>query len=215
MIPVFETGLVEDGRIRLRLRHLARLAASGAPRERVADVAAALDELVARPDQPFTARIDVRDGGIEVRTRPPRLTDPVDLPVHRSYDPALGIRRLKTSDRAWAEAIEAECGGEALLVSPAGLVGETTRAAVMCVRADGRLVVPPLEGILASVTRAWAVDETGAAEEELRLDDLLAARGAAILTAGAGVIPIASVDGAALARDPLFDALQERWRALP
>jgi branched-subunit amino acid aminotransferase/4-amino-4-deoxychorismate lyase len=47
------------------------------------------------------------------------------------------------------------------------------------------------------------------------LADLYAAQGAAVLTAGRGVIPIASVDGHAIARDATFDELQTVWRALP
>ena len=81
--------------------------------------------------------------------------------------------------------------------------------------ADGTLVVPRLRGILASVTRSWAVDVTGAVEADVPLAELLAARGAAVLTAGRGVIPIAAVDDTPLARDPLFDALHTTWRGLP
>ena len=81
--------------------------------------------------------------------------------------------------------------------------------------ATGELVVPRLAGILASVTRGWAIDETGAVEADLTLADLYAARGAAVLTAGRGVIPIRSVAERPLARDPLFDRLHATWRALP
>ena len=65
------------------------------------------------------------------------------------------------------------------------------------------------------VTRSWALDETGADEADVNLADLYAAQGAAVLTAGRGVIPIARVDGHAIARDSTFDELQTVWRALP
>ncbi len=216
MIPVFETALVEDGRIRLRERHLARLAASGGSAEQVAAFDRLLDELETRTGQPFTMRIDISDDGLVVSTRPPRATTPVDLPIHQTYDPSLEIRRIKIADRSWVEAVEAEFGGEeALLVSRDDIVGETTRASIIVLRADGALVVPQLQGILASVTRSWAIDQTGASEALVTLDDLYAARGAAVLTAGRGVIPINSVEECVLARDPLFDDLQSVWRALP
>ncbi len=216
MIPVFETALVEDGRIRLRERHRARLAASGGSAEQVAAFGHLLDELETRAGQPFTMRIDISDDGLVVSTRPPRATTPVELPIKHTYDPSLEIRRIKIADRSWVEIIEAEHGGaEVLLVSRDHLVGETTRASIIALRADGALVVPHLRGILQSVTRGWAIEQTGASEANVSLDDLYAARGAAVLTAGRGVIPIHSIEGRVLARDPLFDDLQSVWRALP
>ena len=47
MIPVFETALVEDGHIRLRGRHLSRLAASGGSPEQVAELDRLLTEVCA------------------------------------------------------------------------------------------------------------------------------------------------------------------------
>ncbi len=216
MIPVFETALVEDGRIRLRERHLARLAASGGSAEQVAAFDHLLDELETRAGQPFTMRIDISDDGLVVSTRPPRATTPVELPIKHTYDPSLEIRHIKIADRSWVETIEAEHGGaEVLLVSRDHLVGETTRASIIVLRADDALVVPHLRGILQSVTRGWAIEQTGASEANVSLDDLYTARGAAVLTAGRGVIPIHSIEGRVLARDPLFDQLQASWRALP
>ena len=216
MIPVFETALVEDGRIRLRERHLARLAASGGSSEQVAELDRLLTEVCARPEQPFVVRIDVSDDGLVVMTRPLRSTAPVTLPIKRVYDPTVELRRIKIADRSWVDVVEAEFdGAEVLLVSDDDLVGETTRASIIVRLADGSLVVPRLAGILQGVTRSWALDETGADEADVRLADLYAAQGAAVLTAGRGVIPIASVDGHAIARDAVFDELQTVWRALP
>ena len=216
MIPVFETALVEDGRIRLRARHLARLAASGGSTAQVAELDRLLVEVCSRPDQPFTVRVDVSDAGLVMTTRQPRPTDPVDLPIARGYDPTLAARHIKLADRRWVEELEAaHAGTEVLLVSADDRVGETTRASVLVLLATGELVAPRLAGILASVTRGWAIDETGAVEADLALADLFAARGAAVLTAGRGVIPIRSVAERPLARDPLFDRLHATWRALP
>lgn len=216
MIPVFETALVEDGRIRLRERHLTRLGASGGSPAQVAELDRLLTEVCAQADQPFVVRIDIADTGLEVVTRPPRPTTPVALPIKRIYDPTVELRHIKIADRSWVDVIEAEFdGAEVLLVSEDGLVGETTRASIIVRLANGRLVVPRLAGILQGVTRGWALDETGADEADVHLDDLHVAQGAAVLTAGRGVIPIASVGDHVIARDAVFDELQTVWRALP
>ena len=215
MIAVFETVLVDDGRIRLRDRHLARLERAGASTEQVAAVAACFAEALELTDPPFVLRVDVDDDGVRPATRPPRAADPVALMLHRSYDPADATRLVKSADRAWADRAEAAAGGEALLVDAAGRIGETTRASVAIHLADGSLAVPALEGILPGVTRAWALDETGADERPLSLDDLAGAHGAALLTAGRGVVPIASIEGIALPRSAELDALHARWLELP
>ena len=215
MIAVFETVLVDAGRIRLRDRHLARLARAGADAAQVAAADACFADALELTDPPFLLRVDVDDAGVRPSTRPPRPADPIDLLVHRSYDPADDRRLLKTADRAWAERAEAAVGGEALLVDADGRLGETTRASLLLHLADGSFATPALAGILPGVTRDWALEQTGAAERALRLDDLRDARGAALLTAGRGVVPIASVEGIALARSPELDALAVAWRALP
>lgn len=215
MIAIFETVLVDDGRIRLRDRHLERLARSGASPEQVAAVDACFDEALLLTDPPFLLRVDVDDDGAHPATRPPRPSAPVELLIDRSYDPELDARLLKTADRAWADAAEAAAGGEALLVSTSGLIGETTRASVLLHDADGGYSTPALRGILPGVTRGWAIERLGATEREVRLDELRDARGAALLTAGRGVVPIASVEGIAVARSATLDGLADDWRALP
>ncbi len=216
MIPVFETALVEGGRIRLRERHAARLRASGASDAQVAQFERLLDEIVTRPDQPFVVRVDVSDDDVAASTRAPRPTTPVDLPTVAAYDPALDIRLLKIADRSWVDVIEATVEGrEALLVSRDGLVGETTRAGVIVIDRNGRPVVPKQRGILRSVTRAWAMEQTGAEETDIALADVDNARGAAVVTAARGIIPIASIDGTPLQRAPALDELHAQWRSLP
>lgn len=215
MIAVFETVLVDDGRIRLRDRHLERLARSGASPAQLAAVEACFDDALLLTDPPFLLRVDVDDDGVQPATRPPRPATPVDLLIDRSYDPSLEVRLLKTADRRWADAAEAATGGEALLVSPSGLIGETTRASVLLHDADGGFSTPALDGILPGITRAWALERLGATERAVRLEELRDARGAVLLTAGRGVVPIASVEGIAVARSAELDALAEAWRALP
>ena len=215
MIPIFETVLVDDGRIRLRAQHLDRLARSGASAAQVAAVDACFDEALLLTDPPFLLRVDVDDDGVRPATRPPRPATAAELLLDRSYDPDLEARLLKAADRAWADAAEAAVGGEALLVSPTGLIGETTRASILLHDADGGFSTPALRGILPGVTRAWAVAQLDAREREVRLDELQAIRGAALLTAGRGVVPIAGVEGIALAHSPALDELAEAWRSLP
>ena len=125
MIPVFETALVEDGRIRLRDRHLARLAASGGSPEQVAELDRLLTDVCAQPEQPFIVRIDVSDDGLVVMTRPLRSTAPVALPIKRVYDPGVELRHIKIADRSWVDVVEAEFDGdEVLLAAPTRAVNE-------------------------------------------------------------------------------------------
>lgn len=215
MIAIFETVLVDEGRVRLRERHLERLTRSGASAEQVAAVDACIEEALLLTDPPFLLRVDVNDDGVHPATRPPRPATPVDLLIHRTYDPAADARLLKTADRSWAEAAEAATGGEALLVSTGGLIGETTRASVLLHDADGGFSTPALRGILPGVTRAWAVDMLTAAERDVTIEELASVRGAALLTAGRGVVPIASVEGIPLAQSAALAELAATWRALP
>ena len=215
MIAIFETVLVDDGRIRLRERHLDRLARSGASADQIAAVDACFEEALFLTDPPFVLRVDVDDEGVRPATRPPRPATPVDLLLDRSYDPSIAARGLKAADRAWADAAEGAAGGEALLVSSDGLIGETTRASVLVHDADGGFSTPALRGILPGVTRAWALEVLDATEREVQLDELNAVRGAVLLTAGRGVVPIASVEGIPLAQSVVLGELAETWRRLP
>lgn len=215
MIAVFETVLVDAGRIRLREQHLERLARSGASPAQVAAVEACFEDALLLTDPPFLLRVDVDDDGVRPSTRPPRPATPVELLTDRSYDPTLSERLLKTADRRWADTAEATVGGEALLVSPTGLIGETTRASIVLHDADGGFSTPALHGILPGITRAWALEQLAARERNVQLDELATARGAALLTAGRGVVPIARVEGIALAQSPALAELADGWRTLP
>lgn len=216
MIAVFETVRVEDGRIRLRERHLDRLRAAGVPDAAVTAVAHCFDEAVLLTDQPFLLRVDVDADGVRPSTRPPRPNAPIDLPIHWSYDPTCADRLLKTADRAWADDAEEVAGGEALLVERGtGLIGETTRASVIVRTADGTFVVPRPAGILPGVTRAWAMEQVGAREGDVTLDDLRTVRAMAILTAGRGVVPVRAVEGIPIAQDATIRELGVAWEALP
>lgn len=213
---MFETARVENGRIRLRDRHLERLRAVGASEEAIAAVAACFADAILLTDQPFLLRVDVNGTDVRPSTRPPGPTTPIDLPIHWSYDPSSTERLRKTADRRWADHAEEEAGGEPLLVERgSGLIGETTRASVIVRTAEGAFLTPRLAGILPGVTRAWAIDHLDADEGDLRLDDLRTARGMALLTAGRGVVPVEAIEGIPIAQDPAFDDLAAAWEALP
>jgi branched-chain amino acid aminotransferase len=158
-------------------------------------------------------RIDVAGGAIAVRPREPRPASPVSGVLVEGYDPADRSREQKRAERAWADAAETAAGGEALLVSADGLVGETTRANVFAIL-GGAVVTPPLAGILPGVTRSFALERTGAVERPLKLADLRVADAAFLTTAGRGIVLLADVGGRRLAGHPLVDELAAAWRAL-
>jgi branched-chain amino acid aminotransferase len=212
MDAVFETMLVDDGRVRLLDRHLGRLRRAGVPEERVADVHVAVLDALQMPG-PVVVRIDVAAAGVVIRPRPPRAPTPVSGVVVLAYDPSDPSREQKRSERAWAAAAEAAAGGEALLVSGDGLVGETTRANVFAILGD-EVVTPAVAGILPGVTRSFAIERAGAIERPLLLAELRAADGAFLTTAGRGIVPLADVDGDAIPTHPLVADLQAAWRAL-
>ena len=143
---VFETMLIEDGRVRLLDRHLGRLAASGVSEELIQEVRELVARLTTAASDPVVVRIDVADGRVLARPRDPRPPTPLSGVLVETYDPADRSRERKRTERAWADAAETAAGGEALLVSPEGLVGETTRANVFAILGD--VVVTP--GVAAS-----------------------------------------------------------------
>jgi branched-chain amino acid aminotransferase len=91
---------------------------------------------------------------------------------------------------------------EALLVSPHGRVLEGPTWTFFWV-SEGRLFTPPLEDrILASITRAFVIEECDATEQPCTLDDVAAAEEAFIASTVREVMPIAAVDEIALPAAP-------------
>ena len=217
--PVFETVLVDGGRVRLLDRHLERLRRSGVDEVLVESARAVLDEASLRHEGPPQAlRLDVLDCRVVVTPRAPTPATAVrPVPVD-GYDPADARRERKAVDRGWADAALAAAravgGDDALLVSGDGLVGETTRANVFAVLADGTTVTPPVAGLLPGVTRSWAIEACGAVERALPLDELRTARSAFLTTAGRGVVPVSAVGEVRLGEDPAVGRLAVAWREL-
>jgi branched-chain amino acid aminotransferase len=211
MVPVFETVLVENGRVRLLDRHLARLAGTGAPAAAVDEARALIEAWVDRDGEPVVVRIDVDGHGVRATPRPPSSPRAVTLHPVVAYEPTTTARESKRADRGWAllaERAARDAGAdEALLLSADGLVGETSRANVFAILGD-KLVTPPVAGLLPGVTRSWVIERTAAVERRLTGDELARADGVFLTTAGRGVVAVAGRE------HPLITALAAEWRAL-
>jgi branched-subunit amino acid aminotransferase/4-amino-4-deoxychorismate lyase len=220
MVRLYETVLVDEGRIRLLDRHLRRLARGGTPPALVDRAAELFETERDRAEVPTVVRVDVdvpRDL-VFATTRAPTPPTPVRLATVTGYDPDDRLRERKRADRAWAEEPErlarAVGADEALLVSANGLVGETTRANVFAILADSRVATPPVRGILPGVTREFALRESAAIERRLTVGDLRRARAVFLTTAGRGIVAVEAIDDAPCRERPLVRKLQEAWRAL-
>jgi branched-subunit amino acid aminotransferase/4-amino-4-deoxychorismate lyase len=227
---VFETMRIEDGRVRLVDRHLARLVRSGVRPERVEQAEAVIvaaccpDDHVVRADvwrdhawRDHVLRVDVYAHGVVARPRPIRPTVPVDLVSIVAYDSSRRSRERKTQDRSWADVIETQLevgvDREALLVDASGQVGETTRANVFAIL-RGELVTPPVEGLLPGVTRSWVVDR-GASVRPLALTELADAEALFVTTAARGIVAVRTLDGRPTPTSSRVVELAARWLALP
>lgn len=218
--PLIETVLVQDGRIRLLERHLTRLKRSGASSGQVTAVRTLAQTWCATAHEPTVVRFDLVAGrGVASAARRPGSTEPVRLVVVPGYDPSDRSREQKRAARSWAAAAENAATTQGadlpLLVSPDDQVGESTRANLFVIDAERRLHTPPARGLLPGVTRAWVIEEAAAAQTPLSIADLVSWHAAFLTTAGRGIVPVASIDGHALAEDPRIGELQAAWRALP
>jgi para-aminobenzoate synthetase/4-amino-4-deoxychorismate lyase len=120
---------------------------------------------VPAPDGPAQAlRLDLLDCRVVVTPRAPLDPTPGPPRARRGVRPDRRRREHKAVDRGWADAALAAAravgADDALLVSPSGLVGETTRANVFAVLADGTTVDPAGGRLLPGVTRSWAIEAT-------------------------------------------------------
>lgn len=218
-VPVLETVLIEDGRIRLLHRHLLRLRQAGATAGQIEAVRVLARTWTRTVTAPTVVRFDITpDAMVSSAARAPATTDPVRLVTVGGYDPADRAREQKRASRGWANDAEVEAarrdGDEPLLVSTDGRIGETTRASLFLIDHAGRIATPPACGILPGVTRSWVVESGAREDQPLHLDDLTAVRAAFITSAGRGVVPVATIDGRPLARDTAVDELAAGWRAL-
>ena len=114
-----------------------------------------------------------------------------------------GLKTLSYAANMLSTLLAQERGfDEALLVTPHGRVLEGPTWSFFWV-SGGALFTPPLEDrILASITRARLIEETGATEAVCTLDDLRGAEEAFIASTVREVLPIAAVDDVELPAAP-------------
>ena len=152
-------------------------------------------------------RVIITRGGRRILTVEPL---PVRLAVARvatvTYAPNRvldGLKTLSYAGNMLAGRLAREQGfDEALLVTPHGRVLEGPTWTFFWV-SGGRVFTPPLEDrILASITRAYVIEECDAAERPCTLDDVAAADEAFIASTVREAMPIAAVDDIQLPQAP-------------
>ena len=210
---LIETMRVRDGRIPFLDRHLARLARSvaelGLPRPKQ-DIAA----LVA----PFSGtgnavlRVEVRDGRASVTVRElPSLAPPVVITAsepHQPYPHKITERDCFADAGKEAEVAEAD---DALLLTPEGWVAEGTVWTV-CWWDGDVLRTPALElGILPGIGRARVLELVKRVAQGRSPAQELAGKSLLLANAVRGIVPIASLDGAAVPADPRTAELAQRF----
>lgn len=224
---VFETVKVTNGAPFALSRHLVRLGRSaaglGMPEPDLNQIrAGALALIEASPRVPLARmRITVTAGiaplgsergnspctaiiALAEQQAPAESVDVVVAPWPRNEEGALaGLKTTSYADNVRALAYAAERGGsEAIFANVAGNLCEGTGTNVF-VAMGGRLITPPLSsGCLAGVTRALVIEWTGAAEDDVPMDDLSNADEAFLTGTTRDVQPIRHVNGRKLAAVP-------------
>ena len=171
-------------------------------------VRAEIGALLDASDEPEALlRVVLTRGGRRVLTIEPLPPHP---PVARvmtvTYAPNRvldGLKTLSYSGNMLAGRLAREQGfDEALLVTPHGRVLEGPTWSFFWV-AGGELLTPPLEDrILASITRAYVIEECEAQERVCTLDDIAGADEAFIASTVRTALPIAAVDDIELPAAP-------------
>ena len=203
---VFEVLRLYSGRPYALEQHLDRLGRSAAnlrlPIDLAAvraDVALLLAAAAGEPD-PGCLRIVLTRGGR-------RLLLTESLPEHApairlapvTYAPVRlldGVKSLSYGANMLATRLAREQGAdEALLVTPHGRALEAPTSSIFWVD-GGAVLTPPLDDhILASITRALAIELAGAEERSCTVEHLLAADEAFLVSTTRELQPVASIDG--------------------
>ena len=162
-------------------------------------------------------RVVLTRGGRRIMTIEPLPAQPSVARVATvTYSPNRvldGLKTLSYAGNMLAGRLARERGfDEALLVTPHGRVLEGPTWSFFWV-SGGRLLTPPLEDrILASITRAYVIEESDAEERPCTLDDIASAEEAFIASTVRVVMPIAAVDDIALPAAPGPMTLDARER---
>jgi branched-chain amino acid aminotransferase len=207
----FEVMRLYGGRPFALAEHLARLERTCAGLRLGFDAGALRSEIDALLDAAGAVeallRVVLTRGGRRILTVEPLPAGPPAARVATvTYAPSRVLDGLKTLSYAanmLAGRLARERGfDEALLVTPHGRVLEGPTWSFFWV-ADGRLCTPPLEDrILASITRAYLLEECEAEERPCTLDDVAAAEEAFIASTVREAMPIAVVDDIELPAAP-------------
>jgi branched-subunit amino acid aminotransferase/4-amino-4-deoxychorismate lyase len=157
-------------------------------------------------------RLLVSRRGLVAGERPVGSTAPVRLVtskvIHRPYPHKLVDR--ERFDRALADAKTAGAD-DGLLLTAGGQVAESAIWGVFWWE-DGKVAAPALElGVLPGVARARIVEILGPIEERKATLDEVRGRPIFVANAARGVVPVATLDGAAVPESPETEALAARF----
>jgi branched-chain amino acid aminotransferase len=203
---VFDAARIYDGQLFAFEDHLRRLERSAANIRLPCDTEAVRADayrLVAAagtgPDHQVLRIILTRGGRRLLLTEPiPELPERLQLATI-TFAPSRvldGVKSLSYGANMLARRLARERGcDDALLVTPHGRVLEAPTASIFWV-AGGAVRTPPLdEHILASITRRIVIEETGASEQSVSLDEFLAAEEVFLASTVREVHPVGAVDG--------------------
>jgi branched-subunit amino acid aminotransferase/4-amino-4-deoxychorismate lyase len=208
MDTLIETVRIRNGAAPLWYLHIRRLATSC----RALGVPIPTELITPEGGSDRVHRMLVSRRGLVVGERPVGSTAPVRLltskVVHRPYPHKLVDRERFDRALADAKAVRADDG---LLLTVGGQAAETAIWGVFWWE-DGEVAAPPLElGILPGVARARIAEIVGEIRErKVTIDEV---RGMPMFVANAvrGVVPVASLDGAAIAETPETEGLASRF----
>jgi branched-chain amino acid aminotransferase len=202
---VFEVIRVYDGRPFAFEEHMARLERSAGNLRLPLDLEAVRAEahrLLARagsgPEHELL-RIVLTRGGRRLLLTEPMAPTPERIRLGTvTYAPTRlldGVKSLSYAANMLASRLAREGGfDEALLVTPHGRVLEAPTSSIFWIAGDA-LLTPPLDDhILASITRAIVIEETGALERACTLEDLFGADEVFLASTTREVQPVAAVD---------------------
>lgn len=202
---VFDAARIYDGRLFAFEDHLRRLERSASNIRLAVDLEAVRAEayrLVAEagegPEHQVLRIVLTRGGRRLLLTEPiPELPEQLRL-ASVTYSPTRvldGVKSLSYGANILARRLARERGcDDALLVTPHGRVLEAPTASIFWV-SGGAILTPPLdEHILDSITRRMVIEETGASEQSVALDELLGADEAFLASTVREVHPVVAVD---------------------
>jgi branched-chain amino acid aminotransferase len=202
---VFDAARIYDGRLFAFEEHLQRLERSAANIRLALDVEAVRADayrLVAEAGSGpghQVLRIVLTRGGRRLLLTEPTPELPAELRLASiTYSPTRvldGVKSLSYGANMLARRLARERAcDDALLVTPHGRVLEAPTASIFWI-SGGTVLTPPLdEHILASITRRIVIEETGAAERSVTLEELLRADEVFLASTVREVHPVAAVD---------------------